>query len=548
MLRAAAVAALAVGGLTAVAAPAYADDTVGVSVLGLNDFNPGDSQTLQIQVQLKQAISGGGGETIRVAVSGLGGNFTVTNPQNCTPTGSSSCAVTFNNGNPGSQQISFTVRASNNPNVAPGQTATSTGTVNAQDFNGHNDSQTFRAVLHGPPQQTPTAVAKVTGKVTDSSTGKGIANATVELQDPDGHTFRTGTGSSGTYTFQSTQAKPITPGTLSVGATKDGYQDGGGNSNTRTFDAAAGATANAPPIALIPVAATASPVDGLPTGDPNASLAVPGDTAAAAANTNTGSGIGGFSMILIGVGGLLVLLGILAIVLILRGRKRDDGDGLDDDIPPMRRGPMPTPASRGAYRGAPNNAPTMVSRSPMMDAPTAMMRGGPMDEYGVPADPYGAPPISPPPAPRSPQPTSGGYGPTSYQTPGYPPERPYDDYGAGGGHRAGYGEPTQRGGYGGESGGFAPPAHRQPADPYAEQQATRGYGGGNGGYGPEQSYGDQNYGGGYGDQGYEPQGYEPTRRAPRDEYDPRAAGRPEEATGRFGRPPAGPAQRRQLDW
>src|SRR5207248_11058717 len=119
-----------------------------------------------------------------------------------------------------------------------------------------------------------------------------------------------------------------------------------------------------------------------------------GGAAPAANNAAKNSGGGSFSMILIGLGVLLVLLGIGAIAFILIKRRRDDaddGDEYENGVP--QRGPTPVPASRGAYHGGPDPTavvrsggygdPTVVGgRSPVADAPA--MRHSPAPVHAEP--------------------------------------------------------------------------------------------------------------------------------------------------------------------
>jgi hypothetical protein len=396
------------------------------------------------------------------------------------------------------------------------------------------ESASFNVTLKGaaapPSPTTPTVVPQVTGSVKDRSTGTPVADAQVTMQDDSRHTYTTGTDKNGNFQFASSQSNPISPGTLVFVVTKDGYDQ-----KNVTQNANAGQNVT---IAIV-LAATASSASAAPS-DTSAASASSTDSAAAvanpAANATSGGGGGGSSSMFIVIGAILVLLGIGAIALILWRRKADREQPEDDEPASPRRGPTPVPASRGAYRGAPADAtsvvrgggysdPTMVSRNPLADAPTMMHR--PLaDEY---PDPYGAP------DPRS----GGGYGGQAPYQGGGGYQGGQGGYGspAGFGSPAGnpgYGEPTRYdpnpGGYGGQGGydqgGGYQQQQRPASDPYASghtsgggyggDYGSSGYNSGGGGYdqggGHHSAGGHQQPAGGYGSgQGYQSsgQGYQP---------------------------------------
>src|SRR5690242_7305945 len=70
--------AAAVMGTLAVAAPAYADEKVGVSASSPGVFNPGDAQVLTIVVENKTKSDG----AAQLTISGLN-NFTLSDPRGC---------------------------------------------------------------------------------------------------------------------------------------------------------------------------------------------------------------------------------------------------------------------------------------------------------------------------------------------------------------------------------------------------------------------------------------------------------------------------------
>jgi hypothetical protein len=521
MLRAGLVVALVTGALTGVAAPAFADDTLAVQVFALTPFNPGDTQTLQVQVQNQKNNP----DLVQVSVTGLSNNFTVSNPQNCTRISGSSCTVTVQGAQ--SSSVSFTVKAT--ANVPAGQKVNDAGTVQVQDTATHSDSKSFQAIINGPAPPTsaaPSTVPQVKGTVRDVKTGANLSGATVSMQDSAGHTCQAGTNNSGAFSFTSCAGSPIATGTLAVIVTKDGYAQ-----KNSTADGVAG---RAVTLAIVlGVTAASASASSQPSDDGSVAalptLANSGSVQAVQTAVGAGGGTGGsgFSKMLILVGVVLVLLGLGAIALILWRRRSDRGDGDeddgDDDGGPRRGGPAPVPGSRGAYRGAPADAtavvrsggygdPTTIQRDPMADAPTMITNRPRLDEY---EDPYGAP-------------------------------APTQQYGGGGyGNSAGYGEPT---GVYEPTGAYTPPTQRPPADPYAAPREYAGYGSEPAGYGDDQAtrrgggypapsgggydapgaagpgYSDSTRpysGGGYDNAGYEPAGGAPTGGYDQPGYQPR---------------------------
>jgi carboxypeptidase family protein len=509
-LRAGLVAVLAAGGLFGVGSPAFAAG-LNVTVTDANLQVGGGVQPITVKVKNNDLTDA---TNVQVTVTIPLSDFQVTavQPSGCSLNGPNEvdCTVpTIKAGDSWTKVIQLKPPAT--ASINPGDSKSGNGQVVLDS----GASGTFKVTLDGPSQQAPTFVTQVSGFVKDVTTGAAIPGATVTLQDAAGHNFTTTTNNLGSYIFKSTQSNPIAPGTLAVGAQKTGYKDQTGSANAQ-----AGQSVTFPELRMEPTASTAPsdlpsvPVVAAPSD--NVSVApLAGDT------TGSSSGGGGFSLLLIVAGVLLVLLGIGAIVLILMRRRREDGDDGDlDDAPSPRRGPSPVPASRGAYRGAPDatsvvrgggyNDPTMVGRgSPLSDAPTTVQRPVPADEY---PDPYGAPP---------PRPGYGGSGGGGYDGGQYGGGGSYgggSGYGGGANTGGGYGDRRGAGG-GGDYGSGAPYGgiYGQPEEP------TRGYdaGGYDGdGYDSSGSRGG-GYGGGTGyDPGYQSRGgsgYDPG-------YPPRSAG------------------------
>jgi hypothetical protein len=529
LVRAGVAAVVALGALV-VAPPAYAApgaSTVQVSLGQLADFAPGQTQSLSVTVTL----SGGDSGTNPVNVA-LGwsrpSSFTVVDQTGCDGGGGSSCRIDFGGGS-GQRKISFSLKAP--ASVDPGQSKTEHGTVTAQaggggllGGGGPKDSANFDATVKGSqPTQAPT-VTQLTGTVKDSTTGSPVKNAVVMLVDGGAcaagkPACQTGTDNQGAFKFAASAGKPITPGTLQIGAMKNGYEN-----LVRTVDAQAGQSVTVT-LALKPAAgasASASP-DAVPTAEGQAPTADAAAPTAAAPKAAANSGTSTLSWVILVLALLLVLAGVgVFVMMFLNRRKRDAEDADEDGNPPSGPPGGGAAVDAGRYGGAAD--PTMVGQPGMAHAgmgmagasdATAIIRPArPEDEF---PDPYAAP---------------------------YPTNQPgYPQSGDGYGGAAHGGAPTQVGSYApGQPAGYDPGANQgyggAPAGYGGEQQ--QGYGGAPAGYGGEQQ---QGYGGapaGYGgeqQQGYggAPAGYgAPGGQAPR--YD--------EATGHWdgnadGYPPQG---------
>ncbi len=403
--------------------------------------------------------------------------------------------------NPWSRTVQIKPPASSS--LQPGQeTPPAQGTINIES--GGSGTKTFNVTLRGPSASP--VVPEVSGTVIDSTTAAPIRDAEVTLTDGAGAHHKRGSDANGRFKFTSTSSDPIAPGSLSIIASKDGFEG-----IQKNVEGRAGQSLVNQRIQLKPVAATASAEP--PTTAPTDTAApTSGDTAPAAASGN-GSGTGLFSWVLIGLGALLVLLGIGAIVLLLVRRKDDEPDDEPDDGR-GRRGPSPVPAARGMYVGAPGADPTMVAGRGGPGDATAMIRpprpGGYPDPYAASPQPaypptsgqgpagysgsaytggggyalpaYGAPPAEPAYPPADPgYPPANGYGadPGGYGGAGRPGARAGEDYEAGYGGSGGYGA---SGGYGGGPTRPASPAG-YPASPAGYPASPAGYGsGGAGGY------------------------------------------------------------------
>jgi hypothetical protein len=356
-------------------------------------------------------------------------------------------------------------------------------------------------------------VGKIQGVVKDYLTGTPIKGAILTLQDGAGKTHSATADNNGIFTFDG-PTKKISPGVMALIATKQPWTMINGGA-AKSFTLAAGQDLIGEGAAVLmenltlPSASPAVvPTDtALPTG-----TATGGPAPKAAADEG---GMDSMTLAMIVVGGLLVALGIGAIVLLVVRRNRDDDDDDDDDDEPRRRpgprgpGGAPPPGYRqgppppggaygspvGAGYGRPNDPTQMYGGAPRSPQPynQPTQQWTPPPVSGYPAQTSGAGGYGPPPPGYGQQPgyEQPGYGQPGYGQPGYGQPDPYEEpthYAPPGG---GGGYPPQQAGYG--QPGYGQPGYGQP-DPYAGQQ---------GGYGQQDQYGGQpEYGQEYGQPGY----------------------------------------------
>jgi len=218
---------LLTAGALAAGSPAFAaGDSVKVSVLPLQTFTPGQTQTLQVQIEYKRDPKSTAPGTFQVSLSGLGGDFTVGNPEGC----AFPCVVTFADSD--SKVVKFPIKASGD--VQPGDKKNANGKVTAAGFNDVNDSANFSATINGPEQAQ--TVTQVSGTVKDPN-GAAVANATVAMLDGGSCTTsnrcETATNSRGEFSFKPKPDKPIVPGTIRIGATRSGFEVGQATQDAR---------------------------------------------------------------------------------------------------------------------------------------------------------------------------------------------------------------------------------------------------------------------------------------------------------------------------
>jgi hypothetical protein len=486
------------GGTIAVAAsPAQAaPPTVTIDSVSSTTIGAGDKITLRYTVTAPDAIGGPPGD-VQANVGGM----------DCT--GDCSPQFRLNSG----QSEDFEVTLTAGP-VDAGETKTVRVQVSAR-LNNETGNATRNITVRGP--EKPKQVRQISGRVKDSD-GKAVSGAQVLMKDSAGHQYDTTSNGDGGYEFTSSDDRPIAPGTVSIGAAKEGYEPAAVNvraSADKTVTVALTLVSkNAPSPSASPSAAekSAEPLDDATDDaeEPTEAPAVNPDNAAN--NTDDDSG----SMLFIILGGLLVAAGIGAIVLVLM-RRKGDGDDVDGDQPsgvvPPSQGRYGDDATRvAAPVGGRANDATMVAglgaAPSLSDAPTMLHRAVPADEF---PDPYGAP-VAPPQAGAYGAPAgAGAYGGASAYG-GYPEqEQQYGGYGAATGTYGAAAAPPQRydeptgmyrpadeGGYGG---GYAQPEPEYPPAGRARPEPTGAAGYQGGGYEQHQPADQGGYGGGWSNAG-----------------------------------------------
>ncbi|XVU25606.1 carboxypeptidase-like regulatory domain-containing protein [Actinoplanes sp. CA-054009] len=389
------------------------------------------------------------------------------------------------------------------PNVDAGQTRQVQVRITASIL-GEASNATATITVKGPDK--PQTVRQVSGKVRDQD-GKGVSGAAVGLRDSAGTTFETTSGSGGSYSFTSTDSKPIAVGTLTLGALKQDYErvtiTVQGNADGRVskniiLEKTVVESPSASPSAS--ASASASPT---PTEEESAAEEQPATTETVEegtpANNAAASEDSGSSWLYIIIGVLLVAAGIGAIVLVWMRRKNNPPDGPDDDPTSMSPSGGAVPPSQGRFNDATRvaapvgggraNDATMIAQAPgMADAPTMLQRPVPAAEDEFP-DPYGAP-----------VPPQGGYvGAGGWDNGQQGGTQQYgggtQQYGGGtqqyGGGTQQYGGGTQQ--YGGQQADNDYGSYSEPTGFYRPED-DQGYGGYDQG-GQQQQYGGQQQGG-----------------------------------------------------
>ena len=460
---------MAAAGLFGVASPALAAaPTITITSLSTGSLMSGQSATLKFTVtNNNNATPPPASANIKITFPGFNGEMSCQG--NCDFTQAINPLAT-------SQEYTATLKAGS---VPPGENRNGQVRIRAT-IGGDSDQVDRDLTVQGPAQQA--TVPQVSGEVVDVYTGKPIEAAKIFIQDSGTpvQNWEVGTDSAGKFKITSKPEKPISPGTIVIRVEKDTIQP-----YSKTVQGNPGQPVNVGKLTVAPIASPqVTPSGGISGGiTPDPSLL--GETDPPLQNEQES----GLSWILIAVGGVLVLLGIGAIVLLFV-RKRDDG--ADDGRPaPRRGGPPGGPPGRGGPRGpmpprhggpperttvmrgpggdprgmrpvspGPRADQTMIARSPLADVPTQMHNRMPpehVDPYTSPARQNGAHGAYGPPQP-------GGYP----QQPGYPGGAPGPGYGQQPDPYAqpGYGQP----GYAPPPDPYAQPGYGQPGapDPYAQ--------------------------------------------------------------------------------
>jgi hypothetical protein len=414
-----------VGGLFVAPGAALADEPE-VQITNLQtEVLSGGNVTLQYQVRIAADDNGPQEQTAEI---GVGGDM------RCVGGECGRVTQISRNGGP----FTATLKA---PDVGAGETRR----VRVEVFGSiDGDRRTVDQTITVRGQDRPETVRQLSGKVKDQD-GKAVSGAAVAMQDSQGNRYQSTSNGSGGFSFTSSEGEPIAPGTIQVGAGKDGFkaaqvqvQAAAGRSVTVSLTLKSeAATESASPSASASASATAEPTEDA------ASEPVGEDTPAAGGGQDNAANSedSGSSLIYFLLGGLLVAAGIGAMVLVfLRRRNAADNGGDDDDPTGMGGGGGVVPPSHGRFNdatrvaapvGAGAAAATMVaprSGAPSMaDAPTMLHRPVPPVEDEFP-DPYGAP-----------IPQQGGYIGTGAAAGGW------DDQPGYGGTGNAYGAPTQYG-------------------------------------------------------------------------------------------------------
>jgi hypothetical protein len=442
-IRGAVVAVLATAGIVGIVTPANAASDI--SITGLYADPPTIDSGGTTTVHYSITVSGGAtNPTATIKVTTSNGNVTCT---------AGTCSITAAQLQQGNNAYQATL-------TAGGYFASDTPvtiTVQASGSAG-SDSQTTQLTV----RHTAT-VPEIDGVVTDLATAQPVKGAKVSVADSAGGKWDgLITNDGGAFQVKG-DTQPIAAGPIQITVTMAGYTD-----KQATFTGVANQPLSAP-IKLTSVPSTTTATAPQTIGPTN--IDTGGVPTVADSGAPPSGGLSGFSLVLIIVGGLLVLLGIAAIVLLFVRKNNGEGDprkgpgpggrggpqgpggpGRGGPPPGQRRAGPPVPARAGYGAGPRPQAPgsrdqTVISRSPLADAPT--QHGPRPGQPGPGGGGYGQPPGG---GGYGQQPGGGGYG-------GPPQGYPQQPYGQGG-----YGQqPPQQPPYGGQQQHYGQdPTHADP--------------------------------------------------------------------------------------
>ncbi|MEV4278868.1 carboxypeptidase-like regulatory domain-containing protein [Actinoplanes xinjiangensis] len=305
---AAAVAVIGLTGATLAVSPApvaAAPAPIGILSVSAENVRPGD----KVRVRFRVTNTGRAAETAIVVVGG---------GLRCT----TGCRAEPSLGPGRSRDFEATVVA---PEAGQGETTGLNISV-AVRLGGQNSFDYKMVYVHGPGTEVPGAeqpssVDRVSGRVRDAD-GEAISGASVTVRDSAGHEYRTTSDRNGRFVVRSTAGKPIAEGSITVVVAGDGYRTG-----RKTVRGVAGDTASV----QLKLAAAVTPSATSPSPRAEASpLAAadetPGSPTIAAAPADPGlrtvSDEGNGTLLFTGLGGLLVAVGVGALLLmVLRRRK-----------------------------------------------------------------------------------------------------------------------------------------------------------------------------------------------------------------------------------
>ncbi|QSB05303.1 carboxypeptidase regulatory-like domain-containing protein [Natronoglycomyces albus] len=222
---------------------------------------------------------------------------------------------------------------------------------------GSSSDRTSVSIRGNRPDRDPT-VQEISGVVSDDQ-GEAVSGARVEIRDPAGTTYDTTTGGDGAYRFEGNDDRYIAPGQIDLRVTADGFED-----FERTIQVGAGAV-------FVEAVSLSLPEDDSDDDEPPAEEPTEEETTEAAV---VDDGVSGMMWLIIILGILLVLGGIAAIVImIVKSRKDDDegedGDFLDEDVPPDHTPKAAQTGQPGVYDSGPApgaDQPTMIHDGPLL--------------------------------------------------------------------------------------------------------------------------------------------------------------------------------------
>jgi hypothetical protein len=251
--------------------------------------------------------------------------------------------------------------------LGPGQSASFSATVvapkvNKNEQSGLNLAVTVRIglqtgfanklILVRGADKPASSVTQVSGRVRDGD-GKAIDDATVTVRDSAGHGYRATSDGDGRFSIRSSDSKPIAAGFLTVAASRDGY---------RTARAKVRGTAGSAATVRLTLSAVAAPTTKPPSPSAVASAPVVAQTPATEESSAGATPLGtlktagdqGDGPLLFSIlGGLLVAVGLGALVLMLIRRRSGPGKPDAQDAPTLVAG----------AGGSLGDAPTAVLRA-----------------------------------------------------------------------------------------------------------------------------------------------------------------------------------------